>query len=273
MAKSIGIGTILIIISIILIGGLATIFYLENIDVNISVNPLFWRVYPNGNNINNIIALSVEATNNAPFTQALNITAVMYYYPVGKPPYTIIANGTTLSVNSHSTSRTIIYLYFTSTSLIPEIIKFVIVIHGLYGYSKQLGNVEMIYSPNVSKSFAILSGIGNNQFPAINAVGSFTPTANFNYSFSLIYFQYNYTNGETALLTRFEILPFGNNYLTPGKYNITLKFLNYTHSFPVLINSKNPVTFYLVTPLTNYNLSISIEGPSKYYGVFTITLS
>jgi hypothetical protein len=44
MAKSIGIGSILIIISIIIIGSVATIFYLENVDVNISVNPIYWRI-------------------------------------------------------------------------------------------------------------------------------------------------------------------------------------------------------------------------------------
>jgi|ECHnycMinimDraft_1075156.scaffolds.fasta_scaffold00470_2 hypothetical protein len=271
MTKSIGIGTILIIISMIIIGSVATIFYLENTDVNISINPLYWRIYSNSYEV---IAFSITAINNAPLTQTLNITLLsLYLIPGSNGVLKPLANSTTIIVKPHSSSTTIIYLAFSSSTLLPEIEKFTVLVHGLYGYSKQFGNVNTIYTTDLIRSMAIFMGINQNQFPYFSIVGSFTPTANFNYSYNIVYYQYNYTSNTSFLLTKFTISPLGNQYLQPGNYNVTFSYLDHINSFLINIPRSAPAYFYLPVPMADFNMTVILQGQGvKYQGYFTVTL-
>ncbi|AAK40856.1 hypothetical protein SULI_08185 [Saccharolobus solfataricus] len=271
MAKSIGIGSILIIISIIIIGSVATIFYLENVDVNISVNPIYWRIYSNNYEV---IAFAITATNNAPLTQTLNITLLSrYLVPGSNGVLKIIANSTTITLKSHSSSTAIVYLTFSSSTLFPEIEEFKVLVHGLYGYSKQFGDVNTIYTTGLTRNIALLMGINQNQLPTFSLVGSFTPSANFNYSYSIVYYQYNYTSNTSFLFTKFTISPLANQYLQPGKYNVTLSYLDHANSFLINIPRNTPVYFYLFVPMANFNMTVILQGQGvKYQGYFTVSI-
>ncbi|MEM4884895.1 MAG: hypothetical protein QXO77_05275, partial [Saccharolobus sp.] len=120
----------------------------------------------------------------------------------------------------------------------------------------------------------LLANNGGNQFPILKLIGSFTPTAPFNYTDTLLYYQYNYTTNTIFLVSQFSISPFAysKQYLTPGLYNITFEFLNHTTTFTVNIKSNSKISFYLISPPVNYNLTVILKGPETYYGTFSITI-
>ncbi|BDB97414.1 hypothetical protein [Saccharolobus caldissimus] len=273
----IGIGKLIIILFIIIIGIVAGIFYMENAEVDMIIKPLFWRIYPN---YNNLIGIEINISNNAPFEQRFNVTIIGYYNPSG-PTLLPVSNTTTIIAKPHSSLSKILYLTFnTKGYIIPEFEKMYVIVNGLYGYKKVINNFydNNLYTLNVSEVFAYLAGISNNQFPTLSITGSFTPTGYFNYSYNLNYFQYNYTNNAAYFIVEFNLLPHlsTSKYLPPGRYNITFSFLNYTRSFNFNVNyNTNVLSFYLISPLSKYyTLTIIIKGHNEYYyGSFDVSLT
>ncbi|MEM0293630.1 MAG: hypothetical protein QW232_04020 [Saccharolobus sp.] len=268
-------GTSLLIAAIVTIGIVASIFYLQNADINISVKPIFWRIYQN---YNNTIGVLVSATNNALLAQNLNVTIIIFYNPYGNVIKTI-TNSTTLVINPHMTVSRILYLAFNTkdspTPIIPEFTKVVVKINGLYGYYREINLYNDLYLKALTPNgLLLLANNGGNQFPILKLIGSFTPTAPFNYTDTLLYYQYNYTTNTTSLVSQFSISPFAysKQYLTPGLYNITFEFLNHTTTFTVNIKSNSKISFYLISPPVNYNLTVILKGPETYYGTFSITI-
>ncbi len=265
-----GLGSVLLIIVLIVIASIGVIFYLQN-NVNIKITPIFWRVLPN---YKNIIAFEIVGQNNGIFPQDLNVTIVLRYVPPGTVYITkYLYNSTVMHLDPHKLQKTVIYIALNGSPSEIEIGQAYLIVKGLYGYSKQLDILGDLINGN--SRLVQFFAINDNQFPVLDMVGSFTPSAPFNYSLTSIFLQYNYSTGISYLYSLFRISPYdSSNYLQAGNYNITFRFLNYSGTFPFKIIDKNPVSFYLISPIGNYNITIIISNKNiTYDGFFTITVT